>query len=1285
MAKRNQVTADLRISANAQLKNSQSFIKELERITSGFDFGNKINNQLEIAKGQLKEYNKVLSKVQNKSVVSDEELKDIVKAGKEIASLVTKTQSLYKNLNGGDLKKYSREYIAETKRIEQTVAKIKQDYADKTGKNFDKELANYDKLLAKNKELKKQREQIAKSGVEELVTKQIEQTTQKLEQQKKKLEEIKALREQSSKTYSNTLNQEAIKRGYKDYNDLNSRKVLNEDQIKKNIGTNIYKQERQELTAISKELKNIESIKDNVEAQNKKAISLAAKYNIENVKDLNTFKAQLKVKQDLLNTYKNDKSKLALRNQELITEEIRKQNQLAKDKAEVKDVAKTAELNVINAGGYSSKASLSASYATTNKSVNNLGSQLTESGIEAITNSATAQIKSILQKIDNDIIKSNSELNNINDTNNKLATQSERAADEQDVKEGANKQIAATNADGEKTRNEFKESFNGLTESDKKQISESTLPKGNRFSSMASEMIYPAGGAVSLEDLNSSATYKTALNYDTKMAGIDNLKSKLATVNKEGQTKILQDLIISLEKLDETGDTLLRNSLMEHEKNVKAAIEELNSYKIKNSPKDNPRYKVKYRDRVEELKTFINNAPKDEQLIRGAHSTAKEELQSERNRLINLNDGISNINPQNIKDASNSMDDLSNKAAKGAKQLSKAAEQASYIGSAFDDIKNKVGYFLSLNYVFDQMTRKIGEANQYIKDLDKDMTQIGLVLGKTASQTWKNFDSYTQMADRLSTTTSDVTAAMKLFYQQGLNTVEVNKMVEASAIAAALGESTMAEASETLTSIMNSYGLSASQAIDVTDKISQVAIVSAADFGEISTAIEKVASSAASAGLDLDHLMGYLGKMIETTREAPTNVGTALKTIVANFAQFKEDPNATTEDGTDMNKVDKALKTVGIQLLDTNGEMRDLGEVIDELGIKWKDLSRNTKSYLATVIAGTRQQSRFYALMNDYDRTLELVNESSQSSGKATEQFSIYQDSLTASTQRLQNQWEKFYKTTLDGDSVLKNLNNALTTVLKAVNKIGPVWTAIFGVLGTKSIKDLLNWINRLNEGIRNVRENNLSLEGFTNNFIKNGSQVNSVQQQKYSLVPGANWIGQKVASFGSNQKKLPDTIKDYENLITVQKNLEKQQGILSEQDKLLIEGLNNKELATKLNTAATNGDATAAIGDAVATTGEKVAKDAAAASTWGLYAAQVALTMGVALLGLAISGIVSGIIGGIVVGAFSGNSLQVSGPAAGLILIIVDIMQTMGVEKLFLIIFIVGLLQITFGLFSFG
>ena len=149
MAKRNQVTADLRISANAQLKNSQSFIKELEKITSGFDFGNKINNQLETAKGQLKEYNKVLSKVQNKSIVSDEELKEIVKAGKEITNLIVKTEKLYSNLNSNELQKFSKEYIKQIKAQEEAIAKIKNEFNQKTGKNFDKELANYDNLSAK--------------------------------------------------------------------------------------------------------------------------------------------------------------------------------------------------------------------------------------------------------------------------------------------------------------------------------------------------------------------------------------------------------------------------------------------------------------------------------------------------------------------------------------------------------------------------------------------------------------------------------------------------------------------------------------------------------------------------------------------------------------------------------------------------------------------------------------------------------------------------------------------------------------------------------------------------------------------------------------------------------------------------------------------------------------------------------------------------------------------------------------------------------------------------------
>ena len=66
-------------------------------------------------------------------------------------------------------------------------------------------------------------------------------------------------------------------------------------------------------------------------------------------------------------------------------------------------------------------------------------------------------------------------------------------------------------------------------------------------------------------------------------------------------------------------------------------------------------------------------------------------------------------------------------------------------------------------------------------------------------------------------------------------------------------------------------------------------------------------------------------------------------------------------------------------------------------------------------------------------------------------------------------------------------------------------------------------------------------------------------------------------------------------------------------------------------------------------------------------------------------AGILSGIIGGIVVGAFSGSPLQVSGPAAGLIIIVYEIVQKYGIEGLGVILFVAGLIQIAFGLLNWG
>ena len=55
--------------------------------------------------------------------------------------------------------------------------------------------------------------------------------------------------------------------------------------------------------------------------------------------------------------------------------------------------------------------------------------------------------------------------------------------------------------------------------------------------------------------------------------------------------------------------------------------------------------------------------------------------------------------------------------------------------------------------------------------------------------------------------------------------------------------------------------------------------------------MSKGASQAAMAGLTFDEYNAYLATMIETTREAPENLGTSLKTIMSRFQSIKTGDN----------------------------------------------------------------------------------------------------------------------------------------------------------------------------------------------------------------------------------------------------------------------------------------------------------------------------------------------------------------------------------------------------------
>ena len=81
-------------------------------------------------------------------------------------------------------------------------------------------------------------------------------------------------------------------------------------------------------------------------------------------------------------------------------------------------------------------------------------------------------------------------------------------------------------------------------------------------------------------------------------------------------------------------------------------------------------------------------------------------------------------------------------------------------------------------------------------------------------------------------------------------------------------------------------------------------------------------------------------------------------------------------------------------------------------------------------------------------------------------------------------------------------------------------------------------------------------------------------------------------------------------------------------------------------------------------------------------------LCLGIALASGAplFSGIIAGIVGGIVVGAISGSSLGVSGPAAGLAVIVLNSIATLGSWEIFLMAVVLsGIIQLVLGFLKAG
>lgn len=388
----------------------------------------------------------------------------------------------------------------------------------------------------------------------------------------------------------------------------------------------------------------------------------------------------------------------------------------------------------------------------------------------------------------------------------------------------------------------------------------------------------------------------------------------------------------------------------------------------------------------------------------------------------------------------------------GIKSVSKTTEKL------FNTIGNTVRWGVVASG-FQTILNSAHQTVQYVRDLDTSLTNIMMVTQQSKEQMNEFAQSANDAAKALSSTTVNMTDAALVFAQQGFNTDMSAALAERSTQLANISQQDTPTTSDQITTIMNAYDFTGDlEQIDAAmDSWANVANVSAADVEELATAAQKAASTANTTGVTLDQLNAQIATIESVTREAPENIGNALKTIYSRFADISM--GNTLEDGVNLGNIAETLGKVGVEVLNDEGRMNNVGDIMEQLMEVWGQLDQTQQNAISTVIAGRYQLSRFQALMNRSDLYQDYLGASENAEGTADQMQEIYANSMEGRLNQLQATAEGIFNDIFNTDDFY-GMIDALTTVLDLtnqwVNAIGGGGVALqgLGAIATRVFSD---------------------------------------------------------------------------------------------------------------------------------------------------------------------------------------------------------------------------------------
>ncbi len=344
---------------------------------------------------------------------------------------------------------------------------------------------------------------------------------------------------------------------------------------------------------------------------------------------------------------------------------------------------------------------------------------------------------------------------------------------------------------------------------------------------------------------------------------------------------------------------------------------------------------------------------------------------------------------------------------------------------------------------------------QNVVEIDTAITE----LRKVSEYAGKSLEEYmgraAEQAQKLGVSVSDYVNSTADWKRLGYSDEDAENLATYSTLLKNVGDNIddVNTSSSYLISTLKGFGLLASDAEDVVNKIDAVANtqpVTAKDLGEILT---RSSAAMSAANNTLEETLA-LGAAANSVLQDADSVGTMMKSLSMYLRAAKTDAeNAGIEvDGmaNSVSELRSELKSLtGVDIMsDAAGKnFKSTYQIMKELSEVWGSLSDVTQANVTELIAGKRNANGVAAILNGFDVAESTMKSAANSDNVAWEENEKYLDSIQGRLAQLNATFQVLSQDVLSSD-LIKGGVSFLTSIVKLLDKIVNLTGALPAGLG---------------------------------------------------------------------------------------------------------------------------------------------------------------------------------------------------------------------------------------------